>query len=165
MTKSNVVRSVNSNMILAYWLIGREIVEELQKGDERAEYGREIIESLSTKLNKKFGKGFSAATLWRFRQLYQVYPERIEILAPTGRELKFKFHPELSWSHYRALMRVNSEKGLLAENNQRERLPGEPMQASQFLKSPMVLEFLGLPDSPALREPTLEQAIINNLQS
>ncbi len=55
----NVVRSVNSNMVLAYWLIGREIVEEVQHGDQRAEYGKQVIENLSRQLSEKFGKGFS----------------------------------------------------------------------------------------------------------
>lgn len=238
--RGNVIRAVNSNMVWAYWLIGREIVEELQGGAERAEYGKKVIEELSVRLNERYGKGFSAKTLWSYRTFYQAYSQRLEILSPagrefvtdqklspTGRELKNPeklhppggelasvpisrpagaeslqgFSPQLSWSHYRALMRVDNinardfyereamecgwskaqlerqihsfyydrivanrgEKGLLPAG--RERLPGEAMQPSFLLKSPMVLEFLGLPDPPVLHESKLEQAIIDNLQN
>jgi hypothetical protein len=85
--RSNVVRSVNSNMVLAYWLIGREIVQELQGGEGRAEYGKQILENLSDRLTVQYGKGFSAPSLWNFRRFYQVYAGRLEILSPSGREL------------------------------------------------------------------------------
>ena len=119
-SRSNVVRAVNSNMVLTYWLIGREIVLELQEGEDRAEYGKQIIENLSVRLTQKYGSGFSAASLKNFRQFYSTYSDRFEknsyppgseLLSspvkssPTGSELS-GFSPQLSWSHYRALMRV-----------------------------------------------------------
>jgi predicted nuclease of restriction endonuclease-like (RecB) superfamily len=198
--RRNVVRSVNTNMVLAYWLIGREIVQALQGGDERAEYGKQVVESLSARLTDKYGRGFSSPTLWNFRLFYQVYASRHVILSPAGRELQ-GFSPQLSWSHYRALMRVQDDAArafyeqevvdcgwskaqlerqihssyyqrIIANHGQaglisagRERLSGEPAPAAQVLKSPYVLEFLGLPDAPALHENALEQAIIDNLQS
>ena len=73
-------------MVVAYWLIGREITEEIQGGDKRAEYGKQVVDDLSGQLTLRYGKGFSPSTLWRFRQFYQTFPDRIEILAPTGRE-------------------------------------------------------------------------------
>lgn len=225
--RGNVVRAVNTNMVLAYWLIGREIVEALQGGEKRAEYGRQIIEALSARLTERYGKGFSSPVLWSYRQFYLVYADREQILfpagrestsagnlSPTGRELvpsmksypagsEFSqgFSPQLTWSHYRALMRVENvaardfyereaaecgwskaqlerqihsfyydrivanrgERGLLPEG--RERLPGERVEPSHLLKSPMVLEFLGLPDAHELHESRLEQAIIDNLQN
>lgn len=85
--RSNVVRSVNANMVMAYWLIGREIVLELQGGEERAEYGKQMIEKLSVRLTNRFGKGYSTPNLWNFRQFYQVYADRFGILFPVGREL------------------------------------------------------------------------------
>ena len=51
-TRGNVVRSVNTNMVLAYWLIKREIVEEIQRGKKRAEYGKQLIENLSQRLTQ-----------------------------------------------------------------------------------------------------------------
>jgi len=118
--RANVVRAVNSNMVIAYWLIGREIVQELQRGEERAEYGKQVIENLSKQLTQKYGQGFSVANLKNFRQFYLAYSERLtekscplgsqlipspEISYPTGSELN-NFSSQLSWSHYRALMRV-----------------------------------------------------------
>jgi predicted nuclease of restriction endonuclease-like (RecB) superfamily len=238
--RGNVVRAVNTNMVLANWLIGREIVEELQGGEERAEYGKKIIEDLSTRLTERYGRGYSTPVLWSFRQFFLSYSDRVSILSPTGRESvetakRFPtgresdngqkasltgtksggvqrrnpsaseamqgFSSQLSWSHYRALMRVENraardfyereaiecgwsktqlerqihsfyydriianrgEKGVLPEG--RERMPGETVQPSDLLKSPVVLEFLGLPDPPKLHESRLEQAICDNLQN
>ena len=130
--RGNVVRAVNSNMVLAYWLIGREIVQELQGGAKRAKYGEKVVEDLSNRLTERYGKGFSAQVLWKFRLFYQAYSDRILILSPAGIELSATailsplgielarpkktrpvgtelpqgFSPHLSWSHYRALMRV-----------------------------------------------------------
>ncbi|RPI79681.1 MAG: DUF1016 domain-containing protein [Desulfobacteraceae bacterium] len=134
--RANVVRNVNTNMVTAYWLIGREIVLELQGGDERAEYGKQVIETLSKQLAQRYGSGYSVTNLQYFRKFYQVYAVRspiahpvgaessivnrpIEISRPVGAEsaiseksyqmgseFKNGFSPQLSWSHYRALMRV-----------------------------------------------------------
>jgi len=64
--RGNVVRAVNSNMVMAYWLIGREIVQELQGGEERAEYGKQVLENLSNQLKERYGKGFSITNLRYF---------------------------------------------------------------------------------------------------
>ena len=225
--RGNVVRAVNTNMVLAYWFIGREIVEELQGGEGRAEYGRQVLETLSRALAERYGKGFSVTNLKYFRLFYQAFPDRLSIRHPPGDELGDTekvsplgiellpaqknypagseslqgFSPHLSWSHYRALMRVENvaardfyereasecgwskvqlerqihsfyydrivanrgEQGLLPAG--RERLSGERVEPSHLLKSPMVLEFLGLPDAHELHESRLEQAIIDNLQN
>ena len=65
--RANVVRSVNNQMVIAYWLIGREIVKEAQGGDERAEYGKKILEELSARLSQRYGRGFSVTNLRYFR--------------------------------------------------------------------------------------------------
>ena len=229
--QGNVIRAVNTNMVLAYWLIGREIVQELQGGEERAEYGKQVLEALSGRLAQRYGNGFSVPNLQNFRKFYLAYSTRViaavpiqyptgtksdegriqyltgtelippEKSYPAGDELSQGFSPQLSWSHYRALMRVENvaardfyereagecgwsklqlerqihsfyydrivvnrgEKGLLPDG--RERLPGERVEPSHLLKSPMVLEFLGLPDFHELHESRLEQAIIDNLQN
>lgn len=135
---SNVVRAVNNNMVIAYWLIGRELVQEIQGGDERAEYGKQVIEQLSAKLNHKYGRGFSTTNLRYFRTFYMVYSDRIpkirhigggEFKATLNRHtqsgvldvmalaveqavIKRGFSPNLGWSHYRVLMNVehNNER-------------------------------------------------------
>jgi hypothetical protein len=71
--RGNVVRAVNSNMVIAYWLIGREIIHELQDGEERAEYGKQIIKGLSKQLTEFYGKCFSIQTLWNYRSFYLAY--------------------------------------------------------------------------------------------
>ena len=81
-----VVRAVNSNMVLAYWLIGREIVQELQGGVERAKYGKKVVEDLSAQLTERYGKGFSQGNLQFFRKFFLAYRDRIEIPYPTGTE-------------------------------------------------------------------------------
>ncbi|MDF7798172.1 PDDEXK nuclease domain-containing protein [Pontiellaceae bacterium B1224] len=225
--RGNVVRAVNSNMVLAYWLIGREIVKEIQGGEERAEYGKQVLLELSANLNQRYGKGFSVPNLQNFRKFYHAFESRLGIWYPPGTkfpeaeighpsgdellespishplegELESGFNPQLAWSHYRALMRVKDEKawdfyereaaecgwskvqlerqirtsyferiidnrgeeGLLPVG--RERLPGDSLNPVHVLKSPMVLEFLDLPDDPGLHESKLEDAIITNLQS
>ena len=90
-------------------MIGREIVEELQGGEERAEYGKQVIEELSKHLNKKYGKGFSETNLKHFRTFYQEYADRvigirhpagddlglIQKRCPSGSELQNAFSPNL----------------------------------------------------------------------
>ncbi|MBC8383928.1 MAG: DUF1016 domain-containing protein [Candidatus Cloacimonetes bacterium] len=131
--KSNVARSVNINMVIAYWLIGKEIVLNIQNGDKRAEYGKNVIENLSEQLNRKYGSGFSVANLKNFRTFYIAFQEReksyplgsesdlvksypasdelkIELKGhPTGGQFNYFFNPNLSWSHYRAIMRVRDK--------------------------------------------------------
>jgi hypothetical protein len=85
-------------MVVAYWHVGREIVEEDQKGESRADYGSKLLASLSIRLSKRFGKGFDPSNLWNMRQFYQEYP----ILDAVRREL--------SWTHYRLLMRVEKSQ-------------------------------------------------------
>lgn len=85
--RGNVVRAVNTNMVTAYWLIGREIVQELQGGDDRADYGKQIVEDLSKRLKERFGKGFSISNIKNFRQFYLAYPHRLEKSYPTGSQL------------------------------------------------------------------------------
>ena len=132
--RGNVVRAVNSHMVLAYWLIGREIVQELQGGKVRAKYGERVVEDLSARLTERYGQGFSWRNLQWFKQFYLAYSDRITILhpmgaessksgilSPMGRELALpeKRHPtgdelpqgfsaQLTWSHYRALTKVEN---------------------------------------------------------
>ena len=145
--QGNVVRAVNSNMVLAYWLIGREIVEEMQGGTKRAAYGERLVEELSARLTEQYGEGFSGRNLKAFKQFYLAYSERLAIVRPVGAQFVEAsnmpplgaqsmeaaylpplgtasaapvhnspagsqspqgFSPQLTWSHYRALMRVEN---------------------------------------------------------
>ena len=177
--------AVNYSMVLAYWEIGRSIMEE-QGGEERAAYGDKLIDELSKRLTADFGKGFTSANLRNMRQFYLAFP------------ICDSLRSELTWTHYRKLMRVENETArnwymneaanehwstrqldrqisvlyyerlltssdkapVIAEAN--EKLAA--VTPEQFIKDPYVLEFLDLKDYPSLRETDLEQALIDHLQ-
>lgn len=84
--RSRVVRTVNSEMVLSYWHIGREIVEYVQRGESRAEYGEQVIEDLSAQLLARVGRGYSTRNLWYFRDFYLTYRAR----APSIRAEVFR---------------------------------------------------------------------------
>ena len=94
--RGNVARAVNTSMVTAYWLIGREIVQELQGGKGRAAYGEKLISDLAARLTERCGRGFSIPNLKNFRNFYQAYPGRFEIGYPVGSQLPFPAisHPE-----------------------------------------------------------------------
>ena len=71
--RKRTVATVNTAMVYTYYEIGRMIVEDEQRGDYRAEYGKAIIKELAEKLTRKYGKGFSAQNLANMRQFYIVY--------------------------------------------------------------------------------------------
>ena len=95
--------SVNSTMIATYWNIGRRIVEEEQQGKERAEYGKELINTLAKELTHEYGNGFSARYLRAFRQFYLVVPN-YEIW-------KSRF-PNLLWTHVYRTLRIGDETAI-----------------------------------------------------
>jgi len=95
--RDNAYKQVNFIMVEAYWNIGKQIVEEEQKGEDRAKYGSYLIKELSRQLSDEFGKGFSKQSLWNMRQFYNSFP----ILSTLWREL--------SWSHYKLIIRLKDE--------------------------------------------------------
>jgi hypothetical protein len=129
--RSRVARSINTAMVHAYWLIGREIVEVDQHGAERAAYGEGLMKRVAARLSSRFGKGFSLASLKRMKQFYLAFPRGSALvgagdakgstalsllaasdegeksstaLSPLGSPL---FPPSLAWSHYLVLLRVD----------------------------------------------------------
>jgi len=111
--RKNAKTAVNLSMVYAYFEIGKRIVEEEQNGENRAEYGKRLLQSLSDHLTVTFGKGFSVGNLKNIRQFYKVYSKdqigetvfsQFSNLpaVSTGR----KFY--LSWSHYLKLMRISN---------------------------------------------------------
>lgn len=95
--RSNAYRAVSFEMVQAYWEIGRIIVEEEQKGDIRADYGIGLLISLSNRLSADYGKGFDESNLRNMRIFYMRFQKRDAL------------RHELSWTHYRMLMRVEKE--------------------------------------------------------
>ncbi len=101
-----VRRVVDSEMVKAYFNIGRDIVEEEQQGQKRAEYGSLLLTELSKRLTGKYGRGFSISTLRDIRQFYLVYSSNMQIHHAVRGEFDFK----LGWIHYRVLMRVKRQE-------------------------------------------------------
>ena len=112
--RKKVVQTVNTTMVYTYFEIGRIIVEEEQKGKERAEYGKKILAKLSQKLNKEFGRGFSVDNLENMRRFYLTYSisetssrksinGKSEIVSRISKNVDF----QLSWSHYLFLMKID----------------------------------------------------------
>jgi len=162
--RSNVVRTVNNEMVLAYWHIGREIVDQVQQGKGRATYGQQVLQDLSARLVQQYGKGFSVTNLRYFRLFYQVYADRTpeirhkagDALA-SGVEIDPKHHKagdvlhdlslaieqadtvrgfsaSLSWSHYRTLTKVDHKNERLFRVGREQRPPLPPRAHSAVLQ-------------------------------
>jgi predicted nuclease of restriction endonuclease-like (RecB) superfamily len=99
--QAQVRQSVNSAMVQAYWQVGRLIVEDEQQGQARAEYGKAQLSQLAEKLTTNFGKGFDERNLRNMRRFYQTFP------------IWNAVRTELSWTHYRTLIRLDSETARL----------------------------------------------------
>ena len=95
--RKTAYKAVNFAMVTAYWNIGRLIVEDEQQGNTRAEYGKAVLADLSVRLTEEFGKGFDERELRRIRQFYLMFPKWDAL------------RPELTWTHYRLLIRVQNE--------------------------------------------------------
>ncbi len=106
--RTKVVREINKAQVLAYWEIGREIVEFEQKGMVRAEYGEELIVRLTKDMTERFGKGFSERNLRNMRAFYLNFPIRQTVSAKSQKSqtVSGEFEPVLSWSHYCELLKV-----------------------------------------------------------
>ena len=186
--RENIVSNVNSTMTKTYFLIGKRIVEEEQNGNERAEYGEELIKNLSLRLSKEFGKGFSKTNLKQMKSFYLAYGK--------GQTVSDQF--KLSWSHYLILMRIENinernfyeiesiennwslrelrrqidsalyERLVLSIDKEKIKLlslKGQILEKPEdVVKDPYVLKFLGLEEKSDYSENELETAIINNLE-
>lgn len=93
--QSRVVRSVNSTMVLAYWHVGREVVEFVQRGSPRAEYGEQVLEGLSANLRKRVGRGYSVRNLRNFRSFYQAFSDRSPVIREAPGEFGRSLLPSL----------------------------------------------------------------------
>ncbi|MBQ2853513.1 MAG: DUF1016 family protein [Bacteroidales bacterium] len=113
--KKRAVVAVNTAMVYTYYEIGRMIVEDEQKGEPRAEYGKAVIKQLSDRLTRKFGKGFSERNIEQMRQFYVIYSQETPIPQTLFAEsslipqtMSDQLHFTLSWSHYLKLMRIEN---------------------------------------------------------
>ncbi len=102
-----VSRTIDTEMVSAYWCIGRDIVHTEQEGQERATYGSGLLTALSERLTKKYGRGFGISTLKDIRQFYLTYSDYCPIRHALRGELETQLSAGLGWTHYRALMRLD----------------------------------------------------------
>lgn len=185
--------AISAVICMTNWRIGRRIILEEQHGETRAEYGKAIINSLSKKLVVEYGnnKSISPRDLRNYRQFYLTFRDF---------EIWYARVPNLNWTHYRSLLRVQNEdarKWYLAEASKEHwstrtldrninsqyyfRLLQSPKKDAvvaemksktvnydndrlEFLKNPIVAEFLGLSQNNDFTETKLETAIIDHLQ-
>ena len=105
-TRNTIYKAVNTGILEANWKIGRRIGDEEQAGASRAEYGQRVINDLAEKLSVEFGRGFDARELRRYRQFYLLFPKWDAL------------RPELTWTHYRTLIRVENERARLYYMNE-----------------------------------------------
>lgn len=186
-SRALVARTVNTAMVAAYWMIGRRIVVEEQRGEDRAAYGEKLLKNLSRDLTAEFGNGFSYANLRMMRQFYRTYPDF---------EICYTLCIKLPWSHNRLIMRVSDpnarewylktaaseqwsvrqlERNINSFCYQRQLDSGDicsdtkdtdavSIDVKQFVKDPYVIEFVGLPPYPHHKEKALEERLIANMQ-
>ncbi|MBI5016894.1 MAG: DUF1016 domain-containing protein [Deltaproteobacteria bacterium] len=179
-------QAVNSEMVTCYWEVGRLMVEDEQRGEVRADYGKRIVRDLSARLTAEFGAGFDKSNLWNMRAFFLAYP-KVDAL-----------RRELTWTHYRLLLRVEKPEArafyeaeavnarwstrelerqmssLLFERLALSRDKAgvmalatkghEIQEPADLVKDPYVLEFTGLRQDEHFREKDLETALIDKLQ-
>lgn len=186
--RQKVLRAADTTQVQTCWQIGRHIVEFEQGGEARAAYGTKLLPRLAEKLTQEFGRGFDASNLHKMKQFYLSFP------------ILDALRPELSWTHYRLLLRVDNAQArqwymqeaagqnwstrmlerqigslfyerLLSSKDKAGMLVRTPqeMNAGQptprdFIRDPVMLEFLGLPDTGRLLESKLEGALMDKLQ-
>lgn len=181
--------AVNSAMVEAYWKIGRRIVEEEQSGRERAEYGKEIIKNLSKELTEEFGKGFGERNIRNIRQFYILFSDYEKwksliskltwthiqkVLRVSDEKARIFYLTEAAenmWSvrtldrnistlYYNRIVASIDKKTV--ENEMKEKT--KKLQAKEFIKNPVVLEFLDLPSNMSYTESQLEKALTDDIQ-
>ena len=187
--RTQALRAVDAIQVQTCWEIGRHIVDFEQQGQARATYGARLMPQLAERLTQEFGRGFDASNLRNMRMFYQTF------------SIRDALRHELNWTHYRRLLRVESEaarqwyvseavrqnwssralerqigtlyyESLLA-NQDKAAVAAEasallaPLGQTprEFVRDPVLLEFLGLPGTGRLLESDLEQGLMDKLQA
>lgn len=187
--RERVVKTVNNELLLAYWNIGKIVVENEQSGSEKAEYEKQLLKQLSKELTRELGKGFSVSNLQYMRRFYLEYQKQQTLSV------------KLSWSHYCELLNVSDknarafyeqeslnsnwsvrelkrqidtslfERMLLSEGNTNKKQILELAKQgityakpNDILKDPYVFEFLSIPENKPMLEKDLEKALIIKIE-
>lgn len=191
-TRNYAYQAINTALVQRNWQLGKRIAEEEMQGENRAEYGKEVIKQLSDYLSKMYGKGFTKSNLYQFVQFYKSFPEIFHSVSGKS--------SILSWTHYRTLLRVADKSARewymqeainemwsvrtldrniasqyyfrLLQSQNKELLKSEMQQITapyqqdklEFIKNPVVAEFLGLSPNSDFSETKLESSIITHIQ-
>ncbi len=186
-------QAVNIALVQRNWLLGYRIASEELQGNERAEYGTELIKKLSKELTQNYGKGFDYSSLYKFVRFYKEFPEILDSVNPKSLSM-------LSWTHYRVLLQVEDKKARdwyekeaaeqtwsvrtlqgnissqyyyrmlktqkkeLVESEMKELTASYQNDKLEFIKNPVVAEFLGFSQNTDFTESDLEKSILSNLQ-
>ena len=190
--KRTAYRSVNVVLVQRNWLLGKRIAEE-QLGDQTREelYGQNIVTNLAKQLTAQYGSGFDFSSLYKYVRFYQCFPNILDTASPKSFLLTWSHYRTLlqvedevarQWYEKEAIKEVWSVKTLqrnissqyyyrILQSAHPQRVADEmhkltaPMQdKDEFIKNPIVVEFLGLSPNTDYTESTLEKAIITNLQ-
>lgn len=188
-SKKHVVRNINTIMLYTYWSIGRRIVEEEQNGNYRAEYGSALLKELSKELTKEYGKGFSKSNLFSMRRFFIEYEKfqtvsgklswshYLLLLGVSDLNARGFYEHECensNWSVRELGRQIDSalyERLLLSKGEVNKKMVLELSQKGvtyqtldSFIKDPMVVEFVGIPEQKIILENELEKTLILHIE-
>ena len=192
-SRESAYRAVNAALVRRNWLLGRRIAEEELKGGDRAGYGLELIKKLSKELTKEYGKGFDRTNLYKFLKFYKCFPEIVDTACQLSAEILSWSHYRIllrventearKWYEREAYRQTWAVRTLqrnvetqyyfrLLSTQQKSLVEGEMKQLTksfqedklEYLKNPIIAEFLGLSTTAAATETNLESATITNIQ-
>lgn len=184
--------AVDLTLVHRNWLLGKRIADEELNGESRAEYGTEVIKKLSKDLNAQYGRGYTKTNLYNFYSFYKMYPEifhsesgksnvklswtHYRVLLQVKDEIAREWYEnealKETWSvktlqrnissqYYYRILKTQDKTAVEAEMKE---LTSEYQSKLEFIKNPVIAEFLGMKEDTSFLESDLEQCIIGNLQ-
>ena len=186
-------QAVNTTLIQRNWLLGYRIAEEELGGDERSEYGLRVIKEISKKLTQRYGKGYDRSNLYHCLKFYKTFPEIVDTVCRQSNSLlswshyrallQVKDHDARAWYEkeaaeqtwsVRTLQRnissqyyyrmLKTQKKELVESEMKELTASYQKDKLEFIKNPVVAEFLGFSQNTDFTESDLEKSILSHLQ-
>lgn len=185
-SRKKAYRAVDNALIERNWLLGKRLAEE-EIREERAAYGAEVIRSLSKELTRQYGKGFTKTNLYSYYRFYKMFPDIFHSLSGKSSVLSWTHYRSLlsvedekarRWYEQEAISqtwsvrtlqrnietqyyyRLLSTQGMMEEKS----FPDAQRDKREYLKNPVIAEFLGPRPDLSLSETDLETAILSNLQ-
>ena len=184
--------AVDLTLVHRNCLLGKRIADEELNGESRAEYGAEVIKKLSKDLNAQYGRGYTKTNLYNFYSFYKMYPEifhsesgksnvklswtHYRVLLQVKDEIAREWYEnealKETWSVKTLQRNISSQyyyrilktQGKLAVETEMKELTSEYQTKLEFIKNPVIAEFLGMKEDTSYLESDLEQCIIDNLQ-